>query len=96
MKQTANRKLWGILIPVIVLALGLSACTGISSMTGGTAEAETINLRLRAYKLLYREGMTTVEAVASLSALAADHPASAGAIVLLRDFVQNSQRGIIR
>jgi UDP-N-acetylglucosamine acyltransferase len=59
-------------------------------------DAETINLLRRAYKLLYREGLTTVDAIAALSALATEHPASASAIVLLRDFVQNSQRGIIR
>jgi len=59
-------------------------------------EAETINLLRRAYKMLYKEGMTTVEAVSALAAMAAEHPASAGAIGLLKDFVSNSQRGIIR
>jgi len=59
-------------------------------------EAETINLLRRAYKMLYKEGMTTVEAVSALAAMAAEHPSSAGAIGLLKDFVSNSQRGIIR
>ena len=59
-------------------------------------EAETINLLRRAYKMLYKEGMTTVEAVSALTAMTAEHPASAGAIGLLKDFVSNSQRGIIR
>jgi UDP-N-acetylglucosamine acyltransferase len=59
-------------------------------------EAETINLLRRAYRLLYKEGMTTVEAVSALAAMAAEHPVSAGAIGLLKDFVSNSQRGIIR
>jgi UDP-N-acetylglucosamine acyltransferase len=59
-------------------------------------EAETINLLRRAYKLLYKEGMTTVEAVSALAAMAAEHPASAEAIGLLKEFVSNSQRGIIR
>ena len=59
-------------------------------------EAETINLLRRAYKMLYKEGMTTVEAVSALAAMVAEHPASAGAIGLLKDFVGNSQRGIIR
>ena len=59
-------------------------------------EAETINLLRRAYRTLYKEGMTTVEAVSALAVMAAEHPASAGAIGLLKDFVSNSQRGIIR
>lgn len=59
-------------------------------------EAETINLLRRAYKLLYKEGMTTVEAVSALAAMAVEHPASAAAIGLLKEFVGNSQRGIIR
>ena len=59
-------------------------------------DAETINLLRRAYKMLYRDGLTTAESVSALEALAADNPASAGAIGLLRDFVRNSQRGIIR
>jgi UDP-N-acetylglucosamine acyltransferase len=59
-------------------------------------EAETINLLRRAYRTLYKEGMTTVEAVSALASMVAEHPASAGAIGLLKDFVSNSQRGIIR
>jgi UDP-N-acetylglucosamine acyltransferase len=59
-------------------------------------EADTINLLRRAYKTLYKESMTTVEAVSALAAMVAEHPASAGAIGLLKDFVSNSQRGIIR
>ena len=59
-------------------------------------EADTINLLRRAYKTLYKEGMTTVEAVSALASMVAEHPASAGAIGLLKDFVSNSQRGIIR
>jgi UDP-N-acetylglucosamine acyltransferase len=59
-------------------------------------EADTINLLRRAYRTLYKDGLTTVEAVSALAAMAAEHPASAGAIGLLKDFVSNSQRGIIR
>jgi UDP-N-acetylglucosamine acyltransferase len=59
-------------------------------------DAETINLLRRAYKMLYKEGLTAANAVAGLTTLAADNPRSAGAIGLLRDFVDNSQRGIIR
>jgi len=35
-------------------------------------EAETINLLRRAYRMLYKEGMTTVEAVSALAAMAAE------------------------
>ncbi len=59
-------------------------------------DAETINLLRRAYKMLYRDGLTIAESVGALEALAADNPASAGAIGLLRDFLRNSQRGIVR
>jgi UDP-N-acetylglucosamine acyltransferase len=58
--------------------------------------SETINLLRRAYKLLYKDSLTTAEAIVALAALVADNPASAGAVGLLKDFVQNSQRGIIR
>jgi UDP-N-acetylglucosamine acyltransferase len=58
--------------------------------------SETINLLRRAYKLLYKDGLTTAEAIVALAALVADNPASAGAVGVLKDFVQNSQRGIIR
>jgi UDP-N-acetylglucosamine acyltransferase len=59
-------------------------------------EPETISLLRRAYKTLYREGMTTAEAVSAITAMVADYPASAEAISLFKDFVSNSQRGIIR
>jgi len=59
-------------------------------------EPETISLLRRAYKTLYREGLTTAEAVSAITAMVADNPASAEAISLFKDFVSNSQRGIIR
>ena len=59
-------------------------------------DAETINLLRRAYKTLYKDRLTTAEAISALSALVSDNPTSASAVGLLRDFVQNSQRGIIR
>lgn len=59
-------------------------------------ESDTVNLLRRAYKLLYRDGLTTAEAVGALTKLAAENPAAASAIGLLRDFVRDSQRGIIR
>lgn len=59
-------------------------------------DPDTVNLLRRAYKLVYREGKTVAEAVTSLDALIAEAPASASALALLRDFVRDSPRGIIR
>lgn len=59
-------------------------------------DSDTVNLLRRAYKLVYREGRTVAEAVAALDELAGEHPGSAAAIASLRDFVRDSQRGIIR
>ena len=59
-------------------------------------DAETINLLRRAYKVVYRDGKTVAEAVAVLDELIAEAPASASALALLRDFVRDSPRGIIR
>ena len=59
-------------------------------------DAETINLLRRAYKVVYRDGKTVAESVAVLDGLIAEAPASASALALLRDFVRDSPRGIIR
>jgi UDP-N-acetylglucosamine acyltransferase len=59
-------------------------------------DPETINLLRRAYKTLYKDGLTVAEAVAELERTAVEHPGAAVAIRDLKDFVQNSQRGIIR
>lgn len=59
-------------------------------------DTETVNLLRRAYKIVYRDGKTVAEAVAALDTLAAENPAATPAIALLRDFVRDSQRGIIR
>src|SRR5512141_1550632 len=59
-------------------------------------DGETINLLRRAYKVIYRDGKTVAEAVTTLDDLVAEAPASASAVALLRDFVRDSQRGIIR
>jgi hypothetical protein len=45
---------------------------------------------------VYRDGKTVAEAVTALDALIAAAPASAAALTLLRDFVRDSPRGIIR
>lgn len=59
-------------------------------------DPETVSLLRRAYKTLYKDGLTVVEAVAELERMAVEHAGAAGAIRELKDFVQNSQRGIIR
>jgi UDP-N-acetylglucosamine acyltransferase len=59
-------------------------------------DGDTINLLRRAYKVIYRDGKTVAEAVTVLDELIAEAPASTAAIALLRDFVRDSPRGIIR
>ena len=59
-------------------------------------DGDTINVLRRAYKTLYRDGLTAADAVAALGTLADENPPSAAAVNLLREFVQNSQRGIVR
>jgi UDP-N-acetylglucosamine acyltransferase len=58
--------------------------------------ADTVNALRRAYRTLYKDGHTVAEAVAALGASADADAATASAIGALRDFVQKSQRGIIR
>jgi UDP-N-acetylglucosamine acyltransferase len=55
-----------------------------------------VNALRRAYKIVYRDGKTVAEAVAALDELIAAEPAAAEAIALLRNFVRDSERGIIR
>jgi UDP-N-acetylglucosamine acyltransferase len=59
-------------------------------------DADTINGLRRAYKLIYRDGRTVAEAVTALDELVAEAPEVSAAIALLRDFVRDSPRGIIR
>ena len=59
-------------------------------------DPNTISLVRRAYKTLSRDGLTVADAVSALGVLAEENPPSAPAILLLKDFVQSSQRGIVR
>lgn len=54
--------------------------------------AETIQTLQRAYKIIYRQGLRVEDAVKVLSELEADCPE----VKLLTEFLQNSERGIIR
>jgi UDP-N-acetylglucosamine acyltransferase len=58
--------------------------------------AEAVSLLRKAYKAIYREGMTVAEAGEALRRMAADEPAHAGHVEQLRTFVLDSQRGIVR
>jgi UDP-N-acetylglucosamine acyltransferase len=57
---------------------------------------EAVALLRKAYKALYREGLTAAEAGAAIERLAADTPDHAPHLEQLRRFVLGSQRGIIR
>jgi UDP-N-acetylglucosamine acyltransferase len=57
---------------------------------------ETINALRRAYRTLYKDGLTTAEAIEALAPTSAEETDAGRAVALLRDFVQNTQRGIVR
>jgi UDP-N-acetylglucosamine acyltransferase len=57
---------------------------------------EAIALLRRAYKLVYREGRTVADAAQAIDAMAADAPEHRTHLDLLRGFVQDSTRGIVR
>ena len=57
---------------------------------------ETINALRRAYRTLYKDGLTTAEAIQALASPSVEETDADRAVALLRDFVQNSQRGIVR
>lgn len=59
-------------------------------------DASTIGALRRAYKAIYKEGRTVAEACAAIEALAAEAPAAASHLHVLREFVRNSTRGIVR
>jgi UDP-N-acetylglucosamine acyltransferase len=61
----------------------------------GFAPAAVALLR-RAYKTIYREGLTVAEAAEVLERQAAAEPEHADHVLRLRQFVVGSQRGIIR
>ena len=86
-------------VPPYVICNG-NPCTPHGINTEGLKrrgfDGDTINLLRRAYKVIYRDGKTVAEAVAALDELAAEQPGSAAALAVLRDFVRDSQRGIIR
>ena len=54
--------------------------------------AEAISMVKRAYKLLYRQGLTVEEALPELETMAAEEPA----VALFVDFLKQNERGIVR
>lgn len=61
--------------------------------------AAAINALRRAYRVVYKDGLTVAEAVQALDtrmAEAAEDADVGAAVALLRDFVRDSQRGIVR
>jgi len=58
--------------------------------------AEAVSLLRRAYKAIYREGRTAADAVATVAQLAVENPEHRVHLDLMRSFVQESTRGIIR
>ena len=58
--------------------------------------AETIAALRRAYKAIYKEGLTAAAACERIAQLAEATPASADDLGALADFVRNSARGIVR
>jgi UDP-N-acetylglucosamine acyltransferase len=57
---------------------------------------EAVALLKRAYKALYREGLTAADAVAAIGRMADENPAHGAHLNLMSAFVQDSTRGIIR
>jgi UDP-N-acetylglucosamine acyltransferase len=61
----------------------------------GFAPEAIIALR-RAYKALYKEGLTAAEACERITQLGSESPASAAELLALAEFVRTSSRGIVR
>jgi UDP-N-acetylglucosamine acyltransferase len=58
--------------------------------------AAQVNALRRAYRTLYKEGLTAAAAVATLEQTAAADPEAAPHLLLLAHFVRDSKRGIVR
>jgi UDP-N-acetylglucosamine acyltransferase len=59
-------------------------------------EPEAVAALRRAYKALYKEGLTAADACERITQMAAGAPAHAAALLALADFVRSSTRGIVR
>ncbi|TKB50809.1 acyl-ACP--UDP-N-acetylglucosamine O-acyltransferase [Ferrimonas aestuarii] len=82
-------------VPPYVMASGQSAVPrGINSegLKRRGFSKEAVSAIRKAYKLLYRSSLTTVEALPQLRELAEEHDE----VAFLADFVEQSSRGIVR
>ena len=59
-------------------------------------DLKALNAFKAAYKMIYRDGLTIAEAVKALDILIANNERVARELKLMRDFIESSQRGIIR
>jgi len=58
--------------------------------------ADAINTLRRAYRVLYRDGLTAAEACSRIDAIAEETPEAASMLRQLAEFVRGSGRGIVR
>ncbi|GAA5190478.1 acyl-ACP--UDP-N-acetylglucosamine O-acyltransferase [Ferrimonas gelatinilytica] len=82
-------------VPPFVMASGQSAVPRAINTEGlkrRQFDKESISAIRKAYKLLYRSGLTTAEALPQLRELAKEHPH----VGEMAEFVENSSRGIVR
>ncbi|WP_028117299.1 acyl-ACP--UDP-N-acetylglucosamine O-acyltransferase [Ferrimonas senticii] len=82
-------------VPPYVMVSGQSAAPRAINSEGlkrRQFSKETILAIRRAYKVLYRSGLTSAEALTEIRAIAAEHPE----VACMADFVEGSGRGIVR
>jgi UDP-N-acetylglucosamine acyltransferase len=84
--------------PFVILSGNPAAAHGINSegLKRRGFSREAINAIRHAYKLIYKSGLTLDEAKAALQAEEQSAPEFAPHIKLLREFLQNVSRGIVR
>jgi len=82
-------------VPPYVMVSGQSAAPRATNSEGlkrRNFSKEAVLAIRRAYKLLYRSGLTTAEALPQIRELAEEHPE----VAIMADFVESSSRGIVR
>ena len=84
--------------PYVILSGNPAQAHGINSegLKRRGFSREAITAIRHAYKLLYKSGMTLEEAKAALHAQEQSEPEFAAELKLIRDFLQNVSRGIVR
>ena len=84
--------------PYVILSGNPAQAHGINSegLKRRGFSREAITAIRHAYKVLYKSGLTLEEAKAALHAQEQSEPEFAGELKLIRDFLQNVSRGIVR